>query len=248
MRNRTSKKVRRGKSRKNVLKSLKVFYNNINGIKLKQNTLQRIIEEENPTIIGITETKLLKKEDMEIEGYCIKRVDREKEDGGGGVLIAYKKCLKNVVMVVREEKENVEMLWLKIDNGKVKLRVGIVYMPQEKDTRLETIKKIYKKIEEEIEMATVNGETMILMGDLNCKVGKMITNNTDEVSKGGRVLVNMCEKLDLTIMNKEDICKGTWTRIQKDKKSVLDYMIIKKKDLPLVSEMSIDESKILTPY
>ena len=180
MTNSKCKKVRRGKSRKNALESLKVLYNNINGIKLKQNSLKRIIEEENPTFIGISETKLTDDDKLEIEGYCVKRVNREKAGGGGGVLIAFKKCLKNVVIVVREEKESEEMLWLKVDNGKVKLRIGIVYMPQEKDTRLEIIEKIYKKMEEEIEKATVNGESIILMGDLNCKTGKMIKNNTDE--------------------------------------------------------------------
>ena len=247
MNNAICKKVRRGKSRKTALESLKVMYNNINGIKLKQNALQRIIDEESPTIIGISETKLAESESFKIEGYGVERVDRVK-DGGGGVLIAYKKCLENVVLVVREEKENEEMLWLKIDNNKVKLRIGIVYMPQENETKLEVIRRIYTKIEDEVEKATSNGESIILMGDLNCKTGEIIKNNTEEVSKGGRVLMNMCKKCDLTILNGEDICQGTWTRIQKDKKSVLDYMLIKKKDLSLVSNMVIDENKILTPY
>ena len=84
--------------------------------------------------------------------------------------------------------------------------------------------------------------------DLNCKTGKIIEGNTEEVSKGGKVLLKVCKKLDLTVINGEKCCKGLWTRIQKEKRSVLDYIITKKQDLQLVQKMVIDENKIKTPY
>ena len=86
------------------------------------------------------------------------------------------------------------------------------------------------------------------MGDLNCKVGNVIKGNTIEVSKGGRILTKMCKRHDLSIINGEDLCEGTWTRIQKNKKSVLDYMITKEQDIGKVKKMRIDEDKIITPY
>ena len=61
------------------------------------------------------------------------------------------------------------MLWIKIDNKKVKARIGIIYMPQETVTKLDVIKQIYKKIEEEVGKALENKEKVIIMGDLNCK-------------------------------------------------------------------------------
>ena len=222
------------------------MHNNINGIKSKQKSLKDIIEEENPTIIGISETKLTESDSLTLDGYIIKRVDRE--SGGGGVLIAYKRCLENVMMVVREEKRKEEMLWIKVDNGKMKMRIGIVYMPQENETKLEEIKEIYSKIEEEIMKADDNNEVVVLMGDLNCKIGNHIEKNTDEVSKGGRVLLKMCNKMDLAIVNGKEFCKGTWTRIQKEQKSVLDYMIMKNHDVHHIEKMVIDENKIKTPY
>ena len=85
------------------MKQLKIIYNNINGIKSKIKSIKNIIEMESPAIIGIAETKLKEGEILEIEGYEIKRIDRETE--GGGVLIAYKKCFKNIVVVVREKKK-----------------------------------------------------------------------------------------------------------------------------------------------
>ena len=228
------------------MKTTKILYNNINGIKSKKMSLKRIIEKEKPTVIGIAETKLKENEVVEIEGYEIKRIDRKSE--GGGVLLAYKKCLKNITVVVREEQKEEEMLWIKINNTKIKLRIGIVYMPQEKDTKLEVIKGIYKKIEEEVQRAAENKECVIVMGDFNCKVGEAIQGNTQELSKGGRVLLSMCKKLGLTIVNQEKCCKGTWTRIVNEKKSVLDYFITTKNDIHTVDEMVIDEEKYNTPF
>ena len=79
------------------------------GIKSKKHSLERIIEEENPTMIGITETKLDKDDlfDLDRLGYIVKRVDRTSD--GGGVLIAYKEGLKKVIIPVREEKAEEEI-------------------------------------------------------------------------------------------------------------------------------------------
>ena len=212
-----AKKTRRGKVKRNTLQNMKVMYNNINGITTKQNSLRRIIEEENPTIIGITETKLGELDTFSLLecGYLVKRVDRKA--GAGGVLIAYKKCLKHVAVVVREEKEAEEMLWIKFDNGKFKLRVGLVYMPQEKEIKVAELKNIYKKMEEEIEKSKHNNETLILMGDMNCKIGEAIKGNDERVTKGGNIFLKMCERLDLSILNTEENCRGMWTRIQNEK-------------------------------
>lgn len=230
-------KTRRGKIIQNTLQGMKIMYNNINGVTTKQKSLVRIIQDEDPTIIGITETKLGEFDTFSLleYGYLVKRVDRKA--GAGGVLIAYKTCLKNVAVVVREEKEAVEMLWIKFDNGKAKLRVGLVYMPQEKDTKVNDLKRIYKKMEEQIEISERNKEVLMLMGDMNCKIGSVIEGNTEEVTKGGKVMLEMCKRHDLSILNAEEMCIGTWTRVQKEKKSVLDYMITNKGDLPLVKEV-----------
>ena len=78
--------------------------NNVRGYKSKEETIKRIINEEKPVIIALLETKLSKGEQTDIPGYTITRVDRDEE--GGGVLIAYKTCLKNVVIGVAEYRIN----------------------------------------------------------------------------------------------------------------------------------------------
>ena len=90
------------------------MFNNLRGVKSKLTSIKEIMEYESPAILGLAETKL-EGEIIKLEGYEIERVDREEE---GGVLIAYKKCLKNVMQIGREEKEDCEMLWMKLDNGR----------------------------------------------------------------------------------------------------------------------------------
>ena len=56
-------------------------------------------------------------------------------------------------------------------------------MPQESRTNLSTLKEIYKEIEVEIDKANKNGESTLILGDFNCKVGNYIKNNKEEVTK-----------------------------------------------------------------
>ena len=48
------------------------------------------------------------------------------------------------MQIVREEKEDCEMLWMKLDNGKIAIRIGVVYMSQENKTKLDVTKNIQK--------------------------------------------------------------------------------------------------------
>ena len=118
------KKIRRSQRCRNALKKCKIMEDNVRGVKSKINSIKDIINEEEPTIIALTETKLKEEDKIEIEGYTIKRRDRVEE--GGGVMIAYKDGIKNIVQVVREEYREFEMLWIKIDNTVVKVRIGVI--------------------------------------------------------------------------------------------------------------------------
>ena len=49
---------------------------------------------------------------------------------------------------------------------------------------------------------------------------------------------------DLIIINKEkEVCKGLWTRVQGQERSVLDCVLTSSKLLPTVTETIIDENK-----
>ncbi|MCH2406130.1 MAG: endonuclease/exonuclease/phosphatase family protein [Nitrosopumilus sp.] len=189
------------------------MFDNVRGVKSKLNSIRNIIEEEKPTIIGLVETKLDEEDIIEIEGYEIRR--RERKTEGGGVLIAYREEIKNIINVVREVEEDCEMLWMKINNQVNKIRIGIIYMPQEDSTTYNKLKNIYSVIEEEIRTAFNNKEKLLIMGDLNCKVGNNIPNNNAKVTKGGRLLLKLVKKYNLSIVNAEACCQGLWTRARR---------------------------------
>ena len=91
------------------------------------------------------------------------------------------------------------------------------------------------------------------MGDFNCKIGnKIIKKNTEEVSKGGKVLLSLCSKMNMAVINGQECADGTWTRTQwkngKEEKSVLDYILTKKEDVGQIKKLVIDENKIMTPH
>ena len=217
------------------------------GLKTKVNVVHRILDELNPTIFTLAETKLGKFDKFEVDGYVVKRVDRD--SGAGGVLLGFKKALLNLVSIVNEyKKHNCEMLWLKIDNGIEKIRIGAIYMPQESRTLVKELKEIYMEIEKEIRIAEEHGEKLLIMGDLNCKVGNQIKGNKDEISRGGEMLIKICEQHNIKILNGEKCCNGLWTRVQDDEQSVLDYILTRKEDVGLVSSMLIDHDRNVTPY
>ena len=222
--------------------------NNTRGYKSKEIMIKRIIGEEEPVLVALVETKLNKNDKVEIPGYEEPlRVDRDED--GGGVLLTYKKCLTNIVIGTTEIRlHNAEMLWAKMDNGKVKVKIGVIYMPQESRTTLLKLQEIYEKMEEEIIEAQQKGNKILILGDLNCKVGAAIEGNNEEVSKGGRLLLKMLKKFKLKLVNAETCCEGLWTRKEGESKSVLDYVIVSEEDLDLVERMEIDEEKDITPY
>ena len=111
------------------MKKFKVMANNVRGFKSKETMIRRIIAEEEPVIIALVETKMDKEESLEIPGYENKRVDRIGD--GGGVMLAFKRSLVNVIVFTAEYRlHNAEMLWVRLDNGRIKLKIGVIYMPQ----------------------------------------------------------------------------------------------------------------------
>ena len=52
------------------------------------------------------------------------------------------------------------------------------------------------------------------------------------------------KKYDLIMVNKKKkVCKGLWTRVQGQERSILDYVLTNSKLLSTVTEMVVDENK-----
>ena len=121
-----------------------VIYSNINHVKSKIESLKRIIDEEKPVVVALVETKLAEKESITIDGYEPFKMNRN--EYGGGVMILVKNKVKNIVVVVEENKEVGEIMWVTISNGRTNIRMGLVYAPQENETKVAELKTMYKSI------------------------------------------------------------------------------------------------------
>ena len=76
------------------------MYLNIRGIKSKIRSLNNIIDEVEPTMVCITETHLMEKEILEIDGYTPLRNDRNKD--GGGIIIYVENKLKHITTIAAQ--------------------------------------------------------------------------------------------------------------------------------------------------
>ena len=112
----------------------------------------------------------------------------------------------------------------------MKIKVGVIYAPQEGVTPNKELKKLYTSITKEIIKAKEEDQQSIIMRDFNAKIGDRIKGNMSTVTKGGRQLLKMIDKYDMKIVNEEEeICKGLWTREEGKDKSVIDYVVTDKK-------------------
>lgn len=233
--------MRRSWKNKNIYKSFIIYYVNIRGIKSKIESLEEIIETVQPTVVCLVETHLNTEEKVQIPGYKVYCNNRTRD--GGGILVAVKESLSSVIVEVKREMCEYETLWLKLDNTRQCIRLGVVYAPQEAKS-----KEIYTSLEKEVKEAENRQENLIIVGDFNCKIGKAIKGNTEEITSAGKKLVEMAKKLDLHILNSNGRCKGIWTRNERGKKSVIDYAITKAVDETAVERVQIDEEKLVTPH
>ena len=198
-----------------------------------------------PQVVCITETHLDKDEKITIEGYRI--FDNNNKKGKGGIIIGVKDNLKNITIETEKICDKYQTLWIRIDNKNNKINIGTVYAPQESKNNLKVFNDMYKTIQDKVTRIKHDGERLVLNGDFNAKIGKIIKDNKEEVSKSGKVLLQMTLEEDLNIVNTNEKCEGKWTRILNNEKSVLEYMIIRQEDEKYVDSIRIDEEKMNTP-
>ena len=239
-RNRRPKKIRR------VLNNLTVMYSNMRGLKSKLLSLATNIDEVKPAIICLVETHLDKKEKIAIEGYKTFRLDGT--SNSAGILIGVLNSIKTIVVSLEDFVDVGHIKWLLINNGRVAIRMGVIYAPQENVTPINELKKLYDNIQHHAITANNERQYFVVLGDFNCKVGNHIKGNKDTITKGGRLLLKLTRNNRLTIMNALQETKGLWTRVQGNQKSVIDYVILNEKSHNVIQDMIIDEEKTFPIY
>ena len=192
-------------------------------------------EELKPTIIAINETHL-NEEVISIPGYTIYKKDRSSYSGG--ILIAVKDIIKNIAIEVSRMDGGHEGLWMVLDNSVLKLRIGVIYMPQE-GTKKGELKKAYDEIRKEIK--NEGNENTVLIGDFNAKIGR--SDRLEKKSASGKLLEEFVLQNNLVVINHEPVCRGRWTRVQGETHSEIDYVITTKQIVNCITEVVIDEEK-----
>ena len=78
-----------------------------------------------------------------------------------------------------------QRLWILVTNTKKKIRVGIIYAPQENVTPNNQLKIMYEDIREQIKIGKEEKQQTIILGDFNVKIGEAIEGNKAQVTKKG---------------------------------------------------------------
>ena len=86
------------------------------------------------------------------------------------------------------------------------------------------------------------------MGVMNGKIGDLIHGNKKEISKGGKIMINMIKENNMVILNSLEKCQEKWTRSSGREKSIIDYIMIGEEDENGVESIIIDEKKEKFPY
>ena len=139
-------------------------------------------------MIALAETLIEDDEEVKIEGY---KISKPAEKGSRGIMIAVAKDLEKITSIVMEDNTSGEQIWIKVCNGKVNLRIGLIYAPQENKIKVMELRKMYRMIQEQVNKGKLKNEKIMVVGDFNCKIGKEVEGNKEKVTKGGRILMKL---------------------------------------------------------
>ena len=78
----------------------------------------------------------------------------------------------------------------------------------------------------------------MILGDFNAHTGM----DDLPINKNGKLLNNLIQRRDITMMNKESICTGHIIREDlNDTKSTIDYVLANTRMVPRITKMNIDD-------
>lgn len=238
-------RIRRGNKNKKNRKYLNIWYNNINGIISKKNSLQVLLTTDQPHIVILTETKT--NQLPPITGY--RWIAQSKPNKAGGVAIAAREDIAhNVSETEAEKEEGMELIWVTMKTNNMKVYIAAYYGKQEAEKR-EIVENEYSTLTTNI-IRHQNKGPVIIIGDFNAKL-KVDNQGTtiQEESNNGKLLQQMMDNTGLKpVSTKPNI--GLWTRVNRNKteeKSIIDYIITERTIARNIEYMEIDDKGIRRP-
>ena len=156
---------------------------------------------------------------------------------GGGLQIMMKKHKQ----VSFEKRKSVCKDILEIEGRCFGMRIKIilVYFDSNKggDGRCRN-EVIRKEVESKIKKN--ESECLLVLGDLNAH-SSLLEDKREDVN--GKMVKEWIEKFDLTLMNADDKCKGTYTWSARGQRSAIDMVFVNRRLYEACGEMRIDEEK-----
>ena len=222
---------------------------NARGIKSKLTSLKTVITELEPDIIAIQETKLKEKENITIDNYKWIDGSRQKQEGGGVGFLISEGILKNIVREPKPESSAVETRWIRlILSGDHHICIGVYYGKQETHP-VDKVQDEYNLLQDQINSYIMSGKHVLLVGDFNAKVGcgqEGIKDGDKNISRNGKMLLEMIGHSSMAIMNTTAVCQGKWTRVNsqnEQEKSILDYVLASPSISSAITDITIDENE-----
>ena len=176
-------------------------------------------------------------------------VEKNWKQGKEGLMVAVKEgTFQSVEKISNEQFHN--MFTVRIKYHSITVRVIVIHAPQETD-HVDTRSEFFGELAVQAERSDTAGDTLILLGDFNSRIGQQ-NDELVPISSNGRLLYEFTSEQGLQVANFSPKTSGVWTRIQlKDgtvNKSTIDYVLMAEQTLALMMEMEIDEEKIYCPY
>ena len=180
--------------------------------------------------------------DIKINGYTFYGRKREGGIGGGVGIIVRNDILHKTAPHISNR--NLEIMWISVRRKNLPpLLIGTYYGKQESRTSKNEIEYEMMLLTEEIEDMKKEGEVVIAM-DGNAKIGLL----GEEVSRNGKLLLQVFENTNLKIMNRNEKCNGKITRknTKNDEEiSAIDFIVTSEEVEKWFTSITIDEEGLL---
>ena len=178
------------------------------------------------------------------DNFVIFEAIRKKE--GGGSMMGVHVSLQPVLISEHSDIFELIVVEIKVIDRSIRIMTG--YGPQE-TWDLEVKMKFFCALEEEIAKAANEGKSLIIMGDLNSKLGpEYIRKDPKEITENEKILAGIMERNALSVVNGiEEKCTGLITRerhtINGIEKSIIDFVIVSEDLVTDVDSILIDDER-----
>ena len=216
---------------------------NINGFMSKLDSLASILDNIQPDVVTLNETKV--KNSGKLKTFFKERGYDVLIRVNGGIAIAARNKFKIINVTTTENKHILTGL---ISNLNIRIIAG--YGPQETVPK-EDREFFFDDLSTEVQASTNLGNKPVIIGDLNAKI-EPVDGTLSSKSSNGDLLLDVINEHELEVLNYNLSCTGKWTRVQnvcgEEIKSVLDYCITNTQLANSMESMLIDEEKVFCPF